>query len=107
MPNTNLKALDRYSYSKISCYKQCPMKFNIKYLEKNFIFNANIATDFGTLIHETEEVIAHAIVESRPIDYITLKNKFIIESRKLAIKYPEAFFARDKSDRTYQEKVYL
>ena len=41
------------------------------------------------------------------INYIALKNKFIIESRKLAIKYPEAFFTRDKSDRTYQEKVYL
>ena len=107
MPNIDLKALDRYSYSKISTYKQCPMKFNIKYLEKNFIFNANIATDFGTLIHETEEAIAHAIVDNLPINYIALKNNFIIESHKLAIKYPEAFFARDKSDRTYQEKVYL
>ena len=27
--------------------------------------------------------------------------------RKLAMKYPETFFACDKSDRTYQEKVYL
>lgn len=107
MSDIDLKTLDRYSYSKISCYKQCPMKFNIKYLEKNFIFNANIATDFGTLIHETEEAIAHAIVDNAPINYVALKNKFIIESRKLAIKYPEAFFVRDKSDRTYQEKVYL
>lgn len=107
MPNTNIKALDRYSYSKISCYKQCPMKFNIKYLEKNFIFNESIATAFGTLIHETEEAIAHAIIDNTPINYIALKNRFIIESHRLAIKYPDTFFARDKSDRTYQEKVYL
>ena len=102
-----MPTLDRYSYSKISTYKQCPMKFNIKYLEKNFIFNANIATDFGTLIHETEEAIAHAIIDGKSIDYIALKNNFIIESRKLAIEYSDTFFARDKSDRTYQEKVYL
>jgi hypothetical protein len=106
--NNEIKKLDRYSYSKISTYKQCPMKFNIKYLEKNFIYNANIATDFGTLIHETEEAIAKTIQEgTTAIDYITLKNRFIIESRKLAIKYPNEFFTPDKSKRTYQEKTYL
>lgn len=107
MPDINTKALDRYSYSKISTYKQCAFKFFNKYEEKNFIYNESIATAFGTLIHETEEAIAHAIVDNVPINYIGLKNNFIIESRKLAIKYPETFFARDKSDRTYQEKVYL
>ena len=106
--NNEIKKLDRYSYSKISTYKQCPMKFNIKYLEKNFIYNANIATDFGTLIHETEEAIAKIIQEGiAAIDYIKLKNRFIIESRKLAIKYPNEFFTPDKSGRTYQEKAYL
>ena len=107
MPDTNLKALDRYSYSKISTYKQCKFKFLTKYLEKNFIFNANIATDFGTLIHETEEAIAHAIVDGRAINYIALKNNFIIESRKLSMKYPTDFFSVDKSGRTYQEKSYV
>ena len=107
MPEVDIKALDRYSYSKISTYKQCPMKFNIKYLEKNFIYNANIATDFGTLIHETEEDIAKTIQEGvATINYIKLKNRFIIESRKLAIKYPNDFFTPDKSGRTYQEKTY-
>lgn len=107
MSDIDLKTLDRYSYSKISTYKQCAFKFFNKYEEKNFIFNESIATAFGTLIHETEEAIAHAIVDKVPINYIALKNNFIIESRKLAIKYPETFFTRDKSDRTYQEKVYL
>ena len=106
--NIEPKNLDRYSYSKISTYKQCPMKFNIKYLEKNFIFNANIATDFGTLIHEIEEAIAKTIQEGiATVDYVKLKNKFLIESRKLAIKYPTEFFTPDKSGRTYQEKTYF
>ena len=101
-----IKPLDRFSYSKISTYKQCPFKFKLKYEDKNYLFSANIATDFGTLIHEIEESIATAIQAGLPISYTTLKNKFIIESRKIAQKYSTEFFSRDKSGRTYQEKMY-
>ncbi len=99
--------LERYSYSKISTYKQCKFKYKLKYLDKNFLYSANIATDFGSLVHSTEENIALALQEGIPIDYIKLKNNFIIESRKLALKYPNDFYTRDKSGLTYQEKVYL
>lgn len=107
MSEVDIKKLDRYSYSKISCYDQCKFKFKIKYLDKNFIFNANIATDFGSLIHETEEAIAYAIANGATIDYAAIKNKFIIEARKIAHKYPIEFFKPDKSNCTYQEKTYL
>lgn len=102
-----IRSLERFSYSKISCFKQCRFKYYLKYNQKNYIFNANIATDFGSLIHAIEESIAIALQEEKPIDYVSLKNKFIIESRKIALKYPTEFFTRDKSGRTYQEKVYL
>lgn len=105
--NNNFKKLDRFSYSKISCYDQCHFKYKLKYEDKNFLFSASIATDFGSLVHSIEEDIAHAIKAERPIDYVALKNKFIIETRKIAQKYPTEFFAKDKSDRTYQDKVYL
>lgn len=101
------KPLDRYSYSKISTYSQCRFKFKLKYLDKNFLFSANIATDFGSLVHSIEEDIAKAIQAEQPINYVALKNKFIIESRKIAQKYPVEFSSEDKSGRTYQEKMYL
>ena len=107
MQEVDIKTLDRYSYSKISTYKQCKFKFKLKYLDKNYLYSANIATDFGSLVHETEESIALAIQTDQPINYIALKNRFILESRKLAQKYPTEFFTKDKSGRTYQEKVYL
>jgi hypothetical protein len=107
MSEIDIKTLDRYSYSKISTYKQCKFKFKTKYLDKNFIFNATIATEFGTLIHETEEAIARAIQSNNVINYIALKNRFIIGSRKLAQKYPIEFFSQDKSEKTYQEKMYM
>lgn len=107
MSEIDLKTLDKYSYSKISCYKQCPFKWYLKYHEKNYLFSANIATDFGSLIHEIEENIALALQAGDRVDYIKLKNKFILEVRKLAQKYQVEFFTRDKSGRTYQEKAYL
>jgi hypothetical protein len=107
MSEIDIKTLDRYSYSKISTYKQCKFKFKLKYLDKNFLYSANIATDFGGLVHEIEESIAIALQAGTAVDYVTLKNKFIIESRKLALKYPKEFYTRDKSGRTYQEKTYL
>lgn len=107
MEETEKKILDRYSYSKISTYKQCRFKFKVKYLDKNFIYNANIATDFGSLVHSIEEDIATALQAGLQVNYVALKNKFIIESRKLALKYPSEFFIPDKSGRTYKEKMYL
>lgn len=106
MPDAVNLNLDRYSYSKISTYKQCKFKFKIKYLDKNFIFSASIATDFGSLVHATEEDIAKALQKGEPVNYIALKNAFILKARQLALTYPEEFFKRDKSNRTYQEKVY-
>jgi len=107
MEETEQKALDRFSYSKISVYKQCPFKYLVKYKEKNFVDSSSIATEFGSLIHETEERIAKALRNELPINYIALKNHFIIESRKLALKYPADFGKLDKSGRTYREKIYL
>lgn len=107
MPDLNTAGKDRYSYSKISTYKQCKFKFKIKYLDKNYLFSANIATDFGTLIHETEESIAQALQANQAVNYVWLKNRFILQSRKIAHKYPDEFMSKDKSGRTYHEKVYL
>ena len=102
-----VKPLNRFSYSKISCYKQCAFKWYLKYHEKNFIDSSSIATEFGSLVHSIEEDLAATIQAGVTINYTALKNKFIIECRKLAQKYPTEFFTTDKSGRTYQEKMYL
>ncbi len=106
MEETEQKVLDRYSYSKISTYHQCPMKFKIHYLDKNFVFSESLATEFGTLVHATEEAIAIALQAGAPINYIELKNKFIIGCKKIAQKYPEDWEKLDKSNRNYTEKMY-
>ena len=101
-----VKPLEKFSYSKISCYHSCPLKFKLHYLDKNFLFSDTIATAFGTLVHETEEAIALALQAGQPINYTALKNNFIIGCKKLAHKYPEDWVKFDKSNRTYTEKMY-
>lgn len=107
MEETEQKVLDRYSYSKISTYQQCPMRFKLHYLDKNYLFSESIATEFGTLVHATEEAIAIAIQTNQPINYIALKNNFIVGCKKLAHKYPDDWVKLDKSNRNYIEKMYL
>ena len=106
MSDINLESLERYSYSKISCYKQCRFKFKLKYLDKNYLYSGNIATDFGSLVHQTEEQIALALQAGRPVNYVALKNTFIIEIHKLALRYPDTFYMSDKSGKNYLEKSY-
>jgi hypothetical protein len=101
------KPLDRYSYSKISTWASCAMKFKLHYLDKNYLFSASIATEFGSLTHETEEQLALAIQAGQSINYVALKNNFIIGCKKLAHKYPTEWVKPDKSNRTYTEKMYL
>lgn len=102
-----LNECEKYSYSKISTYDQCKFKYKLKYFDKNFLYSANIATDFGNLIHTTEENIALSIQNKNKIDYISLKNNFILKSRALAHKYPKEFYALDKTGKNYLEKTYI
>jgi hypothetical protein len=106
MEEIKQKALDRFSYSKLSSYGQCHLKFKLHYLDKNFLFSESIATEFGTLVHATEEAIAIALQADQPINYIELKNNFIIGCKKLAHKYPSDWIKLDKSNRNYTEKMY-
>jgi hypothetical protein len=106
MEEIEIKPLDRYSYSKLSSYGQCHLKFKLHYLDKNFLFSDTIATSVGTLVHETEEAIALALQVGQPVNYVALKNNFIVGCRKLAHKYPADWVKPDKSNRTYTEKMY-
>ena len=98
-------AKEKYSYSKLETYNDCPFRFKLKYIDKNFFFSPNLATEYGTLIHGIEEEIANLIKAGQPINYIELKNKLILKTAELAHKYPADYNALDKSNRTYGQKT--
>ena len=95
-----------FSYSKMDTYDKCGFKYKLIYEDGHYTYTDSIATEFGTLIHATEEAIAKAIKAKQPIDYTQLKNNIILKMASLAAKYPEPFITKDKSDRTYTEKMY-
>ena len=63
-------AEENFSYSKLSTYKDCPFRFYLNYVLKNFAYSASIATEFGSAIHKCEEDIAHYIQDKKEIDYV-------------------------------------
>jgi hypothetical protein len=97
---------DRFSYSRIDSYAQCGFKYKLRYVDKHYVSTDSLATELGTVIHETEETIAEAIKAGTPINYISLKNKLILAGIELAHKYPDTWTSEDKSNRTYQQKLY-
>ena len=97
---------ENFSYSKIDTYEQCKFKFKLKYLDGHYLFSGSVATEFGTLIHKTEENIANFIRAGEAIDYPSLKNNIIVKMAEIESRYPADFSEKDKSDRTYKDKMY-
>ena len=71
------KYTPRYSYTKLSCLDQCPFKYKLQYIDKNYFFEDTLATELGTLVHYIEEQIARSIIAKQPIDYQKLKTLFV------------------------------
>lgn len=97
---------DTFSYSRIDVFEQCGFKYKLCYVDGKRFYSDSLATELGTLVHETEEAIANSIKDGQPINYITLKNNFISKMFVLQQKYPEDFFSLDKSNRTYRDKCF-
>lgn len=108
--------MEKFSYSKLSTFEQCPYKYKLVYVDKHFINQASIATDFGTLIHHLEETMANTLKANEQIDYnkiIDLLYKGDTDKEGNRIKgvdqlkqeYADDFITPDKNGRTYLEKV--
>lgn len=95
---------NKYSYSSLSCFEQCPYKYKLVYVDNHYINCPSIATDFGTLIHHIEEEIGNYLKNNKEIPYTYLINEFQTEINKIKDKYPNDFYALDKSNRTYADK---
>lgn len=96
----------RYSYSRLETYEKCPFKYKLVYIDKKRVYSNSIATEFGTAIHETEENIMNCIKDFKLVDYVSLKNAFILKMAELRQKYKQDYLLPDKTGRYYDEKGY-
>lgn len=56
MSNIELPISDILSYSRIDCFKSCPMKYKFKYVDKNYTETTSLALSLGTLAHRAFEL---------------------------------------------------
>lgn len=52
----DLPIKDVLSYSRIDLFKQCPYRYKLKYIEKNYTNTSSIALEIGTLAHYCQEM---------------------------------------------------
>lgn len=108
--------MEKFSYSKLETFNQCGYKYKLIYVDKHFINQPSIATDFGTLIHHIEEKMANILKSKNQINYREMINILydgdideegneIKGVNKLKEIYPNDFITHDKNGRTYLEKV--
>ena len=97
---------EKFSYSRIDTYSQCPFRYKLRYVDKHYVNTDSLATELGTVIHATEEAIANSIKNGDPIAYNSLKHNIIVKMIELEHKYPEAWIALDKSNRNCREKFF-
>lgn len=97
---------ERYSYSKLECYENCPYAYKLKYVDGHYVFCNSIATEFGTLVHATEEAMFNNIKNNEEIDYVKLKNNAIVKCAELEKKYFKDFNTKTKNGKTYKDEMY-
>lgn len=95
----------RYSYSRLDTYDQCPFRYFLKYVEGHYSKASSIALEFGTLVHSVEEKIGNSIKDGMEIPYAELTKEFADRCVEISRKYPKDFTEKDKSGRTYEEKI--
>lgn len=103
---------DILSYSRIDCFKSCPYKYKLKYIDKNYTNDSSIALQIGSILHlglEFKYLNKFNNDEIMKIIYNGYEedgNK-IIGIHELQEMYPFDWEEADKHGRTYSEKMDL
>ncbi|MGG0308258.1 PD-(D/E)XK nuclease family protein [Priestia megaterium] len=116
-----MSKLEKYSYSKLSTFTQCPMKYYQKYVQGNYDQSDAIHLDLGNILHKVLEIKFRNIIDNVKVDYGYLKEitysgvkeetnkseEFIIGVNEIIKKYGEDLFNKvdQKSGLSYKEKM--
>lgn len=68
---------EKFSFSKLNTYKNCPRKYDLMYNKRIFASEITLASLYGTLIHKIEERIFNYIISGEEIPYEELKQDFL------------------------------
>ena len=68
------KDLPVFSYSKMEVFKNCPLQYRYKYIEKKYSQDTSIALELGSLCHYVLEQKGKMIVSGETVDYEKLND---------------------------------
>ena len=116
------KNLPVFSYSKMEVFKNCPLQYRYKYIEKKYSQDTSIALELGSLCHYVLEQKGKMIVSGETVDYEKLNNilmngvtetdektkEELLGVNQLKRKYFEVWYEPDNaSGASYDEKIKL
>lgn len=116
------KNLPVFSYSKMEVFKNCPLQYRYKYIEKKYSQDTSIALELGSLCHYVLEQKGKMIVSGETVDYEKLNNilmngvtetdektkEELLGVNQLKRKYFEVWYEADNaSGASYDEKIKL
>ena len=116
------KNLPVFSYSKMEVFKNCPLQYRYKYIEKKYSQDTSIALELGSLCHYVLEQKGKMIVSGETVDYEKLNNilmngvtetdektkEELLGVNQLKRKYFEVWHEADNaSGASYNEKIKL
>ena len=116
------KNLPVFSYSKMEVFKNCPLQYRYKYIEKKYSQDTSIALELGSLCHYVLEQKGKMIVSGETVDYEKLNNilmngvtetdektkEELLGINQLKRKYFEVWHEADNaSGASYDEKIKL
>lgn len=116
------KNLPVFSYSKMEVFKNCPLQYRYKYIEKKYSQDTSISLELGSLCHYVLEQKGKMIVSGETVDYEKLNNilmngvtetdektkEELLGVNQLKRKYFEVWHEADNaSGASYEEKIKL
>ena len=116
------KNLPVFSYSKMEVFKNCPLQYRYKYIEKKYSQDTSIALELGSLCHYVLEQKGKMVVSGETVDYEKLNDilmngvtetdektkEELLGVNQLKRKYFEVWYEADNaSGASYDEKIKL
>lgn len=111
----------KFSYSKLNQYENCPYAYNLKYNEGHYANEPNLAAFYGVTVHKILEIELTLIKNGRPINYDLLKTDFqkynipkrnpydrdgdIFGTEILKKKFPRDWYEFGKDEKNYDIKA--
>ena len=114
------RELPVFSYSKLEVFRNCPLQYRYKYIEKKYSQDTSIALELGSLCHYVLEQKGRMIAAKQNVDYEKLNSilfdgvseteektkEKLLGVNQLKRKYFEVWHKADNaSGASYDEKI--